>query len=110
MALKIRLRAQGRKNRETYRVVLADSRSPRDGKYIEMLGWYNPFESEEERNLSVEAERIQYWLNQGAQMTESVEALVKRAAPAITRKCTEKVLVHRAKVATKRKAQKKSAV
>ena len=45
MALKIRLRAQGRNNRETYRLVVADGRSPRDGKYMEMLGWYNPFES-----------------------------------------------------------------
>ncbi len=45
MALKIRLRQQGRNNRPFYRLVVTDVRSPRDGKYVEMLGWYNPFES-----------------------------------------------------------------
>jgi small subunit ribosomal protein S16 len=43
MALKIRLRQQGRKNRQTYRLVVTDIRNPRDGKYLEMIGWYNPF-------------------------------------------------------------------
>jgi small subunit ribosomal protein S16 len=109
MALKIRLRAQGRSNRETYRLVLADSRSPRDGKYIEMLGWYNPFESELERNVSIKADRIQHWLDQGAQMTESAETLIKKVAPAVVRKQTEKVVEHRAKAAKKRKAQKGAA-
>jgi small subunit ribosomal protein S16 len=105
MALKIRLRAQGRNNRETYRLVLADSRSPRDGKYIEMLGWYNPFENDE-RNVSIKADRIQHWLDQGAQMTESAQTLVKKIAPAVVRKQTEKAVAHRAKVADKRKANK----
>lgn len=106
MALKIRLRAQGRNNRETYRLVLADSRSPRDGKYIEMLGWYNPFESELERNVSIKADRIQHWLDQGAQMTENAQTLIKKLAPAVVRKQTEKEVAHRAKSASKRKARK----
>lgn len=109
MALKIRLRAQGRNNRETYRLVLADSRSPRDGKYIEMLGWYNPFESELERNVSIKTDRIQHWLDQGAQLTENAQALVKKLAPAVIRKQTEKELEHRAKEAKKRKARKSTA-
>ena len=46
MALKIRLRQQGRNNRPFYRLVVTDARSPRDGKYVEALGWYNPFEAE----------------------------------------------------------------
>lgn len=106
MALKIRLRAQGRNNRETYRLVLADSRSPRDGKYIEMLGWYNPFESEMERHVSIKADRIQHWLDQGAQMTDGAQSLINRVAPAVVRKQTEKELQHRAKAAKKRKAAK----
>lgn len=109
MALKIRLRAQGRHNRETYRLVLADSRSPRDGKYIEMLGWYNPFESELERNVSIKADRIQHWLDQGAQMTESAQTLIRKLAPAMVRSQTEKVISHRAKMAVKRKSRKKAA-
>jgi small subunit ribosomal protein S16 len=108
MALKIRLRAQGRNNRETYRLVLADSRSPRDGKYIEMLGWYNPFESVPERTLLVKADRVQHWLDLGAQMSDNAEALIRKAAPAIVRKQTEKALAHRAKAAAKRKAAKKA--
>jgi small subunit ribosomal protein S16 len=106
MALKIRLRQQGRKNRETYRLVVTDCRSPSDGKYVEMLGWYNPFESETERLASVKPERIQFWLDQGAQLTHKAEALVLKLAPAIVRKQTEKVLAHKAKVAAKRKARK----
>ncbi len=108
MALKIRLRAQGRNNRETYRLVLADSRSPRDGKYIEMLGWYNPFESVPERNLLVKADRIQHWLDLGAQMSENAEALIRKVAPSIVRKQVEKVIAHKAKAAAKRKAAKKA--
>jgi small subunit ribosomal protein S16 len=57
MALKIRLRQQGRNNRPFYRLVVADVRSPRDGKYLEALGWYNPFEAEADRSFSANAER-----------------------------------------------------
>ncbi len=74
-----------------------------------MLGWYNPFESVPERHLLVKADRVQHWLDLGAQMTENAEALIKQAAPAIVRKKTEKVLAHRAKAAAKRKASKKAA-
>lgn len=107
MALKIRLRQQGRTNYSVYRLVVTDSRSPRDGKYIEMLGWYNPVEAEDDKKISVKADRIQHWLNLGAQLTESAESLVKKTAPSVIHAQTQKVVAHRAKVAAKRKAKKK---
>jgi len=109
MALKIRLRQQGRNNRQFYRVVVADSRSPRDGKYVESVGWYNPYESELDKNLSLKTDRIQHWLGLGAQLTESVVALVEKVAPHVVRDQTKKEVAHRAKAATKRKARKKAA-
>jgi small subunit ribosomal protein S16 len=109
MALKIRLRQQGRNNRPFYRLVLTDVRSPRDGKYIEALGWYNPFESELDKTISFNATRIQHWLNLGAEITESAEALVAKVAPSVIRSKTEKVLAHKAKQTAKRKARKKAA-
>lgn len=109
MALKIRLRQQGRTNRPFYRVVLADSRSPRDGKYVEMLGWYNPFE--EENNVLLDSQKIAYWVGQGAQITEAVQSLMHRAAPAVLKQATEKRQAARAKALAKRKSrQKKSKV
>lgn len=107
MALKIRLRQQGRSNRPFYRVVLADARSPRDGKYVEALGWYNPFESEDEKNLFLNLERVNHWIDQGAQISENVDSLLRRRAPAIVRVQTEKAVAHRAKALAKRKARKK---
>lgn len=109
MALKIRLRQQGRNNRPFYRVVVADVRSPRDGKYVEALGWYNPFESQEEKNLFFNEQRIQHWINQGAQISENVESLLKKRAPQIAKMKTEKMVAHRAKALSKRKAKKKEA-
>lgn len=105
MALKIRLRQQGRNNRATYRLVVTDCRSPRDGKYVEMLGWYNPFESVSERTLLVKADRVQHWLDQGAELSDKAKALIAQAAPAVVRKQVEKEVAHRAKMASKRKAQ-----
>lgn len=106
MALKIRLRQQGRTNRSFYRLVVTDSRSPRDGKYVEALGWYNPIETEDDKMLSLKADRIQHWLSLGAQLTERAESLVKKGAPSLIRQLTEKQLAQRAKVAVKRKAKK----
>lgn len=78
--LKIRLRQQGRRNQKTYRLVVMDSRTPRDGKYLEMVGSYDPH-NEGEKELKVLEDRIAYWLGKGAQLSEKAEALVKRAAP-----------------------------
>lgn len=73
MALKIRLARGGSKKRPYYRVVIADVRSPRDGRFIEKVGSYNPLlpkDSEERVNLDIE--RIQYWISKGAQPTDRV--------------------------------------
>lgn len=109
MALKIRLRKQGRNNRPFYRLVLTDVRAPRDGKYVELLGWYNPFEAEIENGVSLKSDRIMHWLGQGAEISEKAEALVAKAAPAVLKERAQKVLACRAKTATKRKARKKAA-
>jgi len=109
MALKIRLRQQGRTNRPFYRLVLTDVRAPRDGKYLEALGWYNPFEAEEDKSLSLDAARIQHWLNLGAEISDSAESLVAKVAPSVIRAQTEKALALKAKETAKRKARKKAA-
>lgn len=105
MALKIRLRQQGRTNRAFYRLVVTDSRSPRDGKYVEALGWYNPIEVEDDKKLCFKSDRIQHWLNLGAQLTENAACLIKKTSPDIIRGQTEKKVAARAKAAAKRKAK-----
>ena len=77
MAVKIRLRRAGRKKQPTYRVVVADSRSPRDGKFIEILGQYAPRTGEQALNLK--SERVNYWLDNGAQLTDTVRSLLRKA-------------------------------
>lgn len=109
MALKIRLRQQGRNNRPFYRLVLTDVRAPRDGKYLEALGWYNPFEAELDKGLSMDAVRIQHWLNLGAEISDNAKALVAKVAPSVIRVQKEKVLAHKAKRMAKRKARKAAA-
>ncbi|MBA3237027.1 MAG: 30S ribosomal protein S16 [Parachlamydiaceae bacterium] len=108
MALAIRLRQQGRNNHAVYRVVVMDERARRDGKYLEALGWYNPYETEIERSLAIKADRIQHWLSLGAQMTESVECLVQKVAPSVVRWKTERTLAQLAKKRDKRKARKEA--
>ena len=107
MALKIRLRQQGRTNRAFYRLVVTDARAPRDGKYLEALGWYNPVEVEDDKKLAIKADRIQHWLSVGAQFTDNAENLVRRVAPEVIRSLVEKQRAHRTKVVTKRKEAKK---
>ncbi len=79
MAVKIRMSVQGKRNRAFYRIVVADNRTPRDGKYIESLGWYNPFE--EDNKAQINAERLKYWLSVGGQMSPKVTSLVKQFSP-----------------------------
>jgi small subunit ribosomal protein S16 len=109
MALKIRLRQQGRTNRATYRLVVTENRSPRDGKYVEMLGWYNPFEAELDKSLSIKADRIQHWLDQGAQLTDKAKTLVAKLAPKVVSGSTEREVANRAKALAKKKARKQAA-
>jgi small subunit ribosomal protein S16 len=75
--VKIRLRRVGRKNAPFYRILVADSQSPRDGKFIEIIGQYAPRKSE--GSLNVDEARANYWLNQGAQPTDTVRSLLRRA-------------------------------
>ncbi len=106
MALKIRLRQQGRRNRLSYRLVLADSRLPRDGKYLEMLGWYDPHLTNEE-NSEIKSNRIQHWLDLGAVLSENAYSLVARFAPEITKKLHEKQRSKQIKLNMKRRALRK---
>jgi len=85
MAVSIRLRREGAKNRPYYRVVVTDSRSPRDGKFIEILGTYDPKQTGQNSSFSVE--RAEYWISKGAQPSDTVRSLIKKqkktaAAPA----------------------------
>ena len=78
MAVKIRLRREGRKKTPMYRIVVADSQSPRDGRFIEIIGQYQPrFSGDTAINL--QADRVNYWLNVGAQPTDTVRSLLRRA-------------------------------
>ena len=103
MALIIRMRQQGAKGRHAYRLVVTDSKNPRDGKYLEMVGWYNPFAAED-KTYSINAERIEHWLNHGAQISENVRALVKRHSPDVIKGLTQKKV---AKVAKRREKKSK---
>src|SRR5215211_1752320 len=76
MAVSIRLRREGAKNRPYYRVVVADSRSPRDGKFIEILGTYDPKQTGQNSFFSVE--RAEYWISKGAQPSDTVRSLIKQ--------------------------------
>ena len=76
MAVKIRLKRIGAKKAPFYRVVVADERSPRDGKFIEEIGYYNPLTDPVE--VKINAEKATKWLNNGAQPTETVRTLLKK--------------------------------
>lgn len=86
MALKIRLARGGAKKRPFYRIVVADVRSPRDGRFIEKLGTYNPLLEDKSARVTLDVERAKHWLGQGAKPTDKVsrfldaEGLVKREA------------------------------
>ena len=75
--VKIRLRRMGAKKAPYYRIVVADSRSPRDGRCIEEIGTYNPML--ETDNITVDAEKAQNWIKNGAQPTDTVRGLLKKA-------------------------------
>ncbi len=75
MAVKMRLRRMGAKKSPTYRVVVADSRFPRDGRFIEEIGHFNPKSDE----VKIDAEKAKKWLANGAQPTDTVKALLKKS-------------------------------
>jgi len=76
MAVKLRLKRMGSKQKPFYRVVAADSRSPRDGRFIETVGTYNPIKTSD--NLTVDEEKALYWLNNGAQPTDTVKNILSK--------------------------------
>jgi small subunit ribosomal protein S16 len=75
--VRIRLMRMGMKGAPTYRVVVADSRSPRDGRFIEIIGWYNP--RTEPSTIQIDKERALHWLSVGAQPSDSVRSLMVRS-------------------------------
>lgn len=80
MAMKIRLARGGSKKRPFYRIVAADSRMPRDGRFIEKLGTYNPLlPKDSEDRVKMDVERIQYWIGQGAQPTDRISRFLEAA-------------------------------
>ena len=82
--VRIRLRRVGRKKAPTYRIVVADSKSPRDGKFIEIVGQYAPRSSDAQK-VNVNLERVNYWLDVGAQPSDTVRSLLRRAGVLKTR-------------------------
>ena len=107
MALKIRMRQQGRTNCQTFRLVVTDIRNPRDGKYLEMIGWYNP--TSPGNDCHVDIDRINYWVGQGAQISPCAQTLIARVAPEVMKEIRAKTHVRRTKRAAQRRALKKAA-
>lgn len=84
MAVRIRLARTGTKKRPFYRVVAADSRKPRNGSYLEILGTYDPRSTE--KKCTWKSENVQYWLTQGAQPTQTVAQLLRKEPPVVVSK------------------------
>ena len=101
MAVKIRMRRMGKKNRPYFRIVAADVRSPRDGRFLEIVGTYDPLK--EGKNYSLKKERVLYWLGVGAMVSEAVAPMLKKEG--IKR---EKPAKTKTKSKTKKKTKKKS--
>jgi len=80
MAVKIRMKRIGAKNTPAFRIVVADARSPRDGKFIEELGTYLPLRKGD--NFTMDLERAKYWLSKGAQPSDTAASLIKKASKA----------------------------
>ena len=78
MAVVLRMTRRGVKKKPFYRIVAADSRSPRDGKFLEMLGTYDPLKSE--NNIKIDTEKVSSWIKKGAKTSETVASLLKKGA------------------------------
>ncbi|MFZ2864297.1 MAG: 30S ribosomal protein S16 [Ignavibacteriaceae bacterium] len=76
MAVKLRLRRMGKKKQPIYKIVAADARSPRDGKFLEAVGIYNPLTNP--HTVNIKEDRVNYWLNVGAQPTDTVKSLLSQ--------------------------------
>jgi small subunit ribosomal protein S16 len=113
MSMKIRLARGGSKKRPFYRIVAADSRMPRDGRFIERLGTYNPLlPKDSEDRVKMNVERIQYWIGHGAQATDRIQRMLEAAGvvPATTRSNPERAVPgEKAKKRAEEKAAKAAA-
>ncbi|HEY6071488.1 MAG TPA: 30S ribosomal protein S16 [Chthoniobacterales bacterium] len=104
MAVAIRLRREGALNRPYFKVVVADKRSPRDGKFIEIVGTYDP--KKRGMNSTLKLERIEYWISKGAQPSDTVRSLIKKNKD--PEKAAKKMAAIEAKKAAKPKAAPKT--
>ena len=83
MAVRLRLKRMGRTHRSFYRVNAVEGRTPRDGKVLEELGWYDPANPDPQRQVSLKLDRIEHWIKAGAQPSETVADLIKKAGLAV---------------------------
>lgn len=90
MAVKLRLRRMGKKKQPVYKVVAADSRSPRDGKFLEAVGLYNPLTNP--HTVDLKEDRVNYWLDNGAQPTHTVKSLLRQKGITLKRELSKKRL------------------
>jgi len=88
LSVRLRLRRMGKKKQPIYKVVAADSRSPRDGKFLEAVGIYNPLTKP--HTLDIQEERVFYWLNKGAQPTDTVKSLLRQKGITLKRELMRK--------------------
>ncbi len=102
MPVKIRLRVVGKRKQHSYRIVAIESRNPRDGKYLEQLGWYNPRSKE----LQIDDEGIKRWREKGAIVSDAVEALLKRWEKGDTDSPPKKVIRKKSAKKSKKKSMK----
>jgi len=105
MALKIRFRQHGRTNRQTFRLVVTDIRNPRDGKYLEAIGSYDPLKAE--NNFICDTERLKHWVSLGAEISENVEQMLARTSPEVIREMRARKQAKQLKMAAKRRSAKK---
>jgi len=90
LPVKLRLRRMGKKKQPVYKVVAADSRSPRDGKFLEAVGLYNPLTKP--HTVDIKEDRVLYWLNKGAQPSDTVKSLLKQKGITLKRELTRRKL------------------
>jgi len=81
MAVRIRLTRKGRKKQPFYRIVVADSESPRDGKFLDIVGTYDPMQ--DPAVVQIDNEKLEAWMKQGAKPTQTVESLIKKYVPGV---------------------------
>ena len=103
MAVKLRLKRMGSKQKPFYRIIVADSRSPRDGRFIETVGTYDPIKRE--NNITVKEDRVTYWLDNGAQPTDTVKSILSNSGVWATYKNSK---VKKAEKTTKKSTKKEA--